>query len=73
MAELNQATQRLQAALDRLEQAIDARVAGADGDGELRQALESARAENDRLKQVADTVAGRLDDTIARLKATMNG
>ena len=73
MADLDQAAQRLQAALDRLEQAIDARAEGGGDDGDLREALESARAENDRLKQVADTVAGRLDDTIARLQATLNG
>ena len=73
MAELDQAARRLQAALDRLEQAIDARATDAAGDAQLRKALDSARAENDRLKQIAETVAGRLDGTITRLKATLNG
>ena len=73
MADLDQATQRLQVALDQLEQAVESRAKGTAADGQLRKALDSARAENKRLKQVADKVAGRLDDTIARLQATLNG
>lgn len=68
--ELEQATRRLQTALDRLEQAIDAR----DGSGEdLRSALEAAQRENAALRDLTDTVAGRLDTTIARLKTVLKG
>lgn len=68
--ELEQATRRLQTALDRLEQAIDAR----DGSGEdLHSALEAAQRENAALRDLTDTVAGRLDTTIARLKTVLKG
>jgi chromosome segregation ATPase len=73
MGEIEDAAQRLQAALDRLEQAIEARVA-TDADAEddrpaVREALEATRAENAALQRVVETVATRLDATIDRLKA----
>jgi len=74
MAHLNQATKRLQDALDRLEQAVDARVGnGADqGDsGELRAALAAAQKQNTALQKAASTVATRLDSTITRFKSAL--
>ncbi len=73
MAQLDRATKRLQAALDRLERAVESRAGGGGGDGEagLRAALEAARQENAALQDAAGTVAARLDKTIERLKATL--
>jgi len=78
MAHLNQAAERLQEALDRLEQAVDARVgngaaSGADnGDSaELRSALAAAQKQNTALQKAASTVATRLDSTIARFKSVL--
>jgi len=78
MAQLNQAAERLQEALDRLERAVDARVgngaaSGADsGDSaELRAALAAAQKQNAALQKAASTVATRLDSTIARFKSVL--
>ena len=72
MAHLDQATKRLQDALDRLERVVDARLANGAGDEkELRAALASAQKQSTALQQAASTVAARLDSTIARLKATL--
>ncbi|MFQ5775889.1 MAG: hypothetical protein ACE5GS_15315 [Kiloniellaceae bacterium] len=72
MAQLEQATRRLQAALDQLERALDAPPgAPAGGAAKLRQALDAAQRENAALQDVAETVAARLDSTIARLKSTL--
>jgi hypothetical protein len=63
----------LQAALDRLEQAVESRAAnGADREGdELRAALAAAQKQNAALQKAAGSVATRLDVTIAQLKATL--
>lgn len=74
MAQLNQAAERLQEALDRLERAVDARVGnGADsgGSAELRTALAAAQKQNAALQEAASTVATRLDSTIARFKSVL--
>lgn len=68
MSRLEEASHRLQAAIDRLEQVVSARVQQGGDDKALREALEAARRENTRLQQVAGTVAGRLDSTIGRLR-----
>lgn len=68
MSRLEEASHRLQAAIDRLEQVVSARVQQGGDDKALREALEAARRENARLQQVAGTVAGRLDSTIGRLR-----
>jgi hypothetical protein len=74
MAQLEQATKRLQAALDRLEQAVESRATNGDdrenGD-ELRAALAVAQKQNAALQKAAGSVATRLDVTIAQLKATL--
>jgi len=66
--ELKQATRRLETALSRLEQAIKSR---GDAGEDLRSALESAQHENAALRNLTDTVAGRLDSTISRLKSVL--
>ncbi len=70
MAQLNRATKRLQAALDSLERAVESR-SGDGGEAGLRAALESARQENAALQDAAGVVSARLDQTIERLKATL--
>ena len=71
MPRLEEASRRLQTAIDRLEQVVATRAqrsGQADDERALREALEAARRENARLQQVAGTVAGRLDATIGRLR-----
>jgi len=66
--ELEQATQRLQTALDRLEKAVESRDGGG---GDVRAALDAAQRENAALRDLTQTVAGRLDSTISRLKTAL--
>ncbi len=73
MPRLDEASHRLQAAIDHLEKVVMARSAegrkGAGGDDTaLRAALDAARQENARLQQLAGTVSTRLDATIHRLR-----
>ena len=70
MGQMDQATKRLQDALDNLERAVESRSEEG-GDAALRSALESARQENAALQDVAGAVAARLDQTIDRLKSTL--
>ncbi len=77
MTRLNEATERLKSALDRLDQAVETRAQArsngesASGDEELRAALAAAREENENLQNLAGEVSSRLDSTIARLKSVM--
>lgn len=77
MTRLNEATERLKSALDRLDRAVETRAKArsngedAAGDAELRAALEAAREENKNLQNLAGEVSSRLDSTIARLKSVM--
>jgi len=69
MPRLEEASHRLQVAIDNLETVVAARAArGGGGDKALRQALEAARRENAELQQLAGTVSSRLDATIGRLR-----
>ena len=68
MADLHRATERLQAALDRIERVVE-RDRPALAKGDLQAALRSARSKNEELQKVARKVADRLDGTIARLKS----
>ena len=75
MPRLEDASHRLQVAIDRLEQVVTARAAqagpkgkGGGGDAALREALDAARRENAQLQQIAGTVSRRLDATIGRLR-----
>jgi uncharacterized protein YukE len=74
MVQLNQATKRLQEALDRLERAVDASVGNGTDDGgsaELRAALAAAQKQNAALQKAATTVATRLDTSISRFKSAL--
>ena len=73
MPRLEEASQRLQVAIDRLEQVVTSRGAkgGGEGGGQdkaLREALDAARRENAQLQQLAGVVSSRLDATIGRLR-----
>lgn len=72
MPRLEEASHRLQVAIDNLERVVAARVArggGAGGkDAALNDALEAARRENAELRRLAGTVSSRLDATIGRLR-----
>ena len=71
MPRLDEASHRLQVAIDRLEQVVTARATqggAGDGDPALREALAAARRENAQLQQLAGTVSSRLDATIGRLR-----
>jgi hypothetical protein len=72
MPRLQDASRRLQVAIDHLEQVVTARAAQAEkaggDDTALREALEAARRENAQLQRLAGTVSTRLDATIGRLR-----
>ncbi len=69
MTSLQDAQTRLEAALARLERSLDrAPVPGAGDVRELERALAKARADYTDLKARSDSVADRLDETIARLR-----
>ncbi len=67
MSELATAREQLEQAISRLEKALSTRG----DDAALERALADARAETKNLRQVADTVSGRLDAAIGRLKSTL--
>lgn len=72
MTDLHQATERLQAAMERIERAVESTAGGNGSDqasGDLQAALKSAQSENAALQDVARQVAERLDGTIDRLKS----
>jgi ElaB/YqjD/DUF883 family membrane-anchored ribosome-binding protein len=68
MSDLADARDELEKAIDRLEAVLARRGDGA----ELQRALEEAQAETKRLRAAADTVRGRLDAAIGRLRATLD-
>lgn len=73
MSRLNEAQQRLHAALTRLEQAVEARARRSEGerDGHEAGALDELRAENDSLRQASADAGQRLDQAIARLEGVL--
>lgn len=75
MSELEQATQRLQSALERLERAAETRaVARGDGDqplSELREKLSRTADEKARLQSVAEQAGDRLTSAIGRLDSLL--
>lgn len=79
MSRLQQATQRLDHAVSRLENAIAAQPPLRDDPAtraerdRLGEELAEARAENDRLRETNDAIAGRLDTAIHRLKSVLEG
>lgn len=68
MSDRDQASQKLEAAIDRLEEIVLAERARR---GELQEALERSAADNERLRGVAGDVSGRLDAAIARLQTIL--
>lgn len=71
---LDAATQRLHAALSRIEIALTNRLpADADRVRELTEELAATRNENQELAAVNGTIAARLDSAIDRLRAVLRG
>lgn len=68
MASLEQATDRLQKALKQLEAAVEGRCST---DEEMKADLEEFKGENKRLQSTLESVSGRLDNTISRIKQMM--
>ncbi len=71
MDDLASAREQLEKAVARLEAALAAKT-GEVNTGQLDEALEQARGEYENLRQVAETVSGRIDSIIARLRATLD-
>jgi hypothetical protein len=73
MSRLNEAQQRLQAALTRLEQAVEARARRGEGARRDDEAgtLAELRAENDGLREASAEAGQRLDQAIARLEGVL--
>ncbi len=74
-SKVERARARLDAAVDRLEVALTNRAMNAAGDNpdseiarDLEAELETLRGQNAHLKTVSETVSGRLDGAIGRLK-----
>ncbi len=75
---MERARARLDSAVARLETAINRRADAAVGDGALSQPsgailkeLEGLRVENSQLKDLGETVSGRLDAAIGRLRSVI--
>jgi hypothetical protein len=75
MSRLQEAHERLETAVTRLDQAVDKRftVVGSQQDATaLSDALDAARSDNTRLHTVTSTLASRLDSTIDRLRKILD-
>ena len=71
MAELRGLHQRLEAALGRLDSAVESRLTAAVSQERidaLTRELDQVTAENAKLHETTDTVARRLDDAIDRIR-----
>jgi len=71
MAELHGVNQRLEAALGRLDSAVESRleiVAEQQRIDDLTRELEQVNSENAQLHETTDTVARRLDEAIDRIR-----
>jgi hypothetical protein len=74
MSRLDEATQRLERAVARLENAATAESASENADDRhLREELSAARKEHAELQAVTRDVSVRLDTAIARLKTILEG
>ena len=72
MPQLEQAAERLNAAIERLERALDARSAQGNGEADaLRTALAESQERAAGLEEATATVSARLDVAIDRLKGVL--
>ena len=72
MSQLEEATQKLQSAIDRLDRAVTARAGQSETqDVEVRAALLEAKQQNARLQAVASQAGDRLDTAIGRLRTIL--
>lgn len=74
MSRLDEAQQRLNAALTRLERAAEAKVKAVQEDGAAgvdAEELEALRAENEQLRQASADAGQRLDTAIQRLEGVL--
>jgi predicted nucleic acid-binding Zn-ribbon protein len=75
MSRLDEAQQRLNAALTRLERAADAKIKAAQQDasaGADTEQLEALKAENEQLRQASADAGQRLDTAIQRLEGVLD-
>jgi predicted nucleic acid-binding Zn-ribbon protein len=75
MSRLDEAQQRLNAALTRLERAADAKIKTAQQDasaGADTEQLEALKAENEQLRQASADAGQRLDTAIQRLEGVLD-
>ncbi len=72
MSQLEEATQKLQSAIDRLDRAVTVRAGRPESqDVEVRAALLEAKQQNARLQTVASQAGDRLDTAIGRLRTIL--
>lgn len=71
MSRLEEASARLQSAIERLDRVAAAQVRAGSQDVELRSALLDAKQENARLQAVSSQTGDRLDSAIARLRTIL--
>lgn len=75
MTRLDDATDRLTRAIDRIERALENGGSGeavsADQVEALRESLEQARRENASLRQINEAVVARLDEAISQLQSVL--
>jgi hypothetical protein len=72
MSDLTAAREQLEKAIARLETALSEQPEGT-GNAAVDKALQDARADYQNLRVVAESVSGRIDDIIVRLRATLDG
>ena len=70
MSDLTAARDQLEKAIARLETALSEQP-GDTGNAAVDKALQDARADYQNLREVAESVSGRIDDVIARLRVTL--
>ncbi len=77
MGRLDEAADKMQVALNSLEQAVESMERSQESEGpgaenqEIRQALDSALQENENLQSVATAVSTRLDQAVVRIKQAL--
>lgn len=73
MSRLDDAQQKLTAAVERLEAAYKTRQGAAESSGAVQVELAELKAEHDTLRETATTVAADLDATIERIEKLLAG